>query len=95
MALGGILTCDAKGDDFVFQVKNEVYTTIKQRQHSMKLVMALGGASAKVSAGFKTGAGVHYSAYKDAAAIIEFMMADFYEKLFCGILKVSTRTLKN
>jgi len=88
MALGGILTCEAKGEDVAFQVKADAYTTIKQKQHLMKLVMSLGGPFEEVSAGFKTGARADYNDYKDVAALIEFMMADFYEGQFCDILKV-------
>jgi len=39
MALGGILTCEAKGEEAVFQVKADAYKTIKQKQNLMKLYM--------------------------------------------------------
>ena len=50
--------------------------------------MSFGGPVEAVSASYKTGARLDYNDYKNVAALIEFMMGDFYEKQFCDILKV-------
>ena len=89
MTLGGILDCVESGDTVTFQVKDDAYQTINQKQHLFRLIKSLDGPFDEVSASYKTGARVDYNAYKNVAALIEHMMADFYEKQFCDILKVT------
>ena len=88
LTLGGILTCDQMDSDSMFQVKDDAYTVLEQKRGMFGLVASIGGPVDEVSAGFKTGNPVDYNAFKNFAALIENLMADFYEKQLCDILQV-------
>jgi len=86
MTLGGIIESADNPSGMQFRVRADALAAIQKSEPMFKLLKSVAEPIDKITETFKTGERMDYNDYKNVAAIIENLLADFYEHHLCKVI---------